>query len=54
MERPEGYRASNDCCMNFGCPNPEFCDTFGWSCGDPNQPHGEAFIERLKEIGSEQ
>jgi len=44
-------RPSECCCLNFGCENPEFCDKFGWPCGDPTAPCGKAFAARMKEIG---
>lgn len=26
---------SDRCCLNFGCENPEYCNSLGLSCGDP-------------------
>lgn len=28
-------KPSDDCCLNFGCPEPETCNSLGRSCGTP-------------------
>lgn len=31
----ETTRPSDNCCLNFGCENPDVCNAIGFSCGDP-------------------